>query len=420
MATERVDLPLPGPSNPSGNDPSSNTAARTPSSVRPPKPRILGPVYRLVPAALVLAVATAFSAKRILPNSTLEVQQIPSDKLTQPAPLEGVLAANNRLFSSSAQKIFEGVNGSETISFGPDGAQYGSDDRGIIWKADAGSSKPQPIAYMGGRPLGHMPDGKGNLIMADGCKGLVSLNLETGLKTLLTNSVDDAASFSNTSEIKYANDLDIASDGTIYFSDSSVVAPPRSADGKCDTYAAFMQTYYHGASTGRLLSYNPATGKTKALATGIFYANGVALSQDESYVLLAETGALRILRIWLSGPKAGQQEIFATNIPGMPDGISRGPGGTFWVAIVARPPAAFLKIRSWPTLRWLCAWLPPSWLPKPVPYGLVLQVNEQGQVLQSLHDPTGKHAFSISAVHEHDGKLYLGSLAAPYMLALSL
>lgn len=49
-----------------------------------------------------------------------------------------------------------------------------------------------------------------------------------------------------------------------------------------------------------------------------------------------------------------------------------------------------------------------------------LQVDEQGQVLQSLHDPTGKHAFSISAVHEHDGKLYLGSLAAPYMLALSL
>ena len=73
----------------------------------------------------------------------------------------------------------------------------------------------------------------------------MSLNLETGQKTLLTNSVDDAASFGNTSEIKYANDLDIASDGTIYFSDSSVVSPSRSANGKCDTYAAFMQTYYH-------------------------------------------------------------------------------------------------------------------------------------------------------------------------------
>ena len=79
-------------------------------------------------------------------------------------------------------------------------------------------------------------------------QGLVALNLETGLKTLLTNHVDDVASFGNTSEIVYANDLDIASDGTIYFSDSSVVAPLRSDDGKCDTYAAFMKTYYHVSS----------------------------------------------------------------------------------------------------------------------------------------------------------------------------
>lgn len=111
-STERSDLSSPGPTNPGGTYPSSNAAARTPSSVRPPKPRFAGPVYRLLPAVLVLVVATAFSAKRMLPNSTLEVQQIPAGKLTEPAPLEGVLAANNRLFSSTVQKIFEGVNGS--------------------------------------------------------------------------------------------------------------------------------------------------------------------------------------------------------------------------------------------------------------------------------------------------------------------
>ena len=111
-STERSDLLTPGPSNPGGTSPSPNAAARTPSNVRPPKPRFAGPVYRLIPAVLVLAVATAFSAKRILPNSTLEVQQIPAGKLTEPAPLEGVLAPNNRLFSSTVLKIFEGVNGS--------------------------------------------------------------------------------------------------------------------------------------------------------------------------------------------------------------------------------------------------------------------------------------------------------------------
>lgn len=95
-----------------GSDHSADPTGRPLSSVRPPKPRLLRPVYRLIPAALVLAVATAFSAKRILPNSTLEVQQIPADKLTEPGALEGPLAVNNRLFSSTAQKIFEGVQGS--------------------------------------------------------------------------------------------------------------------------------------------------------------------------------------------------------------------------------------------------------------------------------------------------------------------
>ena len=49
-----------------------------------------------------------------------------------------------------------------------------------------------------------------------------------------------------------------------------------------------------------------------------------------------------------------------------------------------------------------------------------MQVSKEGEIMQSLHDPTGKHAYSISSAHEHDGKLYLGSLVAPYMLAVTL
>ena len=74
--------------------------------------------------------------------------------------------------------------------------------------------------------------------------------------------------------------------------------------------------------------------------------------------------------------QAGQQEVFASSMPGVPDGISRAPDGDFWVAIVARPPPVLLTLKKWPTVRWLCAWLPPTWLPKPKPYGLVIQVNQ--------------------------------------------
>lgn len=41
--------------------------------------------------------------------------------------------------------------------------------------------------------------------------------------------------------------------------------------------------------TGRLLKYEPRSGRTSVLASGIWFANGIALSQDESYIALAET-----------------------------------------------------------------------------------------------------------------------------------
>ena len=70
-----------------------------------------------------------------------------------------------------------------------------------------------------------------------------------------------------------------------------------------------------GGSTGRLLAYDPATGETREMATGIFYANGVTLSQDEDFVLLVESGALRILRIWLKGPKVSRIALGKTSSP---------------------------------------------------------------------------------------------------------
>ncbi len=84
----------------------------TPSNVRPRKPLMFGPVFRLIPATILLVVATAWGAPRVLPYTGLEVQKVPSEKCDKPAELEGPLAANNRLFSSSVVKVFAGVQGS--------------------------------------------------------------------------------------------------------------------------------------------------------------------------------------------------------------------------------------------------------------------------------------------------------------------
>lgn len=55
----------------------------------------------------------------------------------------------------------------------------------------------------------------------------------------------------------------------------------------------------------RLIHYNAKTKENTVLIDGINFANGVALSEDEEFVIVAETAGSRILRYYLKGPKKG-------------------------------------------------------------------------------------------------------------------
>jgi sugar lactone lactonase YvrE len=58
-----------------------------------------------------------------------------------------------------------------------------------------------------------------------------------------------------------------------------------------------------GSLSGRLLRYDPDSRQTTVLAGGFLYANGVALSADESFAAVVETTSMRVHRHWLKGPK---------------------------------------------------------------------------------------------------------------------
>jgi hypothetical protein len=64
------------------------------------------------------------------------------------------------------------------------------------------------------------------------------------------------------------------------------------------------------------------------MLTGLHFANGVALAADESFVAVAETGAYRLTRLWLSSPDPGRSDMLVDNLPGFPDnpGSQRSPG----------------------------------------------------------------------------------------------
>jgi hypothetical protein len=68
------------------------------------------------------------------------------------------------------------------------------------------------------------------------------------------------------------------------------------------------------------------------------------------------------------------------------------------------------KLHPSPFLKAQMSKLPKIFWPKPEPYGLVLALNEQGKITQSLHDPSGEHLKEITSAREHAGYLYLGSL----------
>ena len=144
------------------------------------------------------------------------------------------------------------------------------------------TGKPEAEAICG-RPEGMRFNKFGsNLIVADAYQGLLEVNPKAKtVSTLVPSSPGiDGRPF------RFVNDLDIARDRTIYFTDSSSKWQRR-------------QLHYsilEGDNTGRLMAYHPKTGEMEVLMDGLHFANGVQISPDGDHVLVAETGALRIMK----------------------------------------------------------------------------------------------------------------------------
>ena len=308
----------------------------------------------------------------------------------KPQKLIGILAVN-KLLQNAELLVLGEINGPEEVVVDSQGRVYGGTQDGKIMVLTA-DGKLDVFAETDGRPLGMQFDKNQNLIVCDADKGLLSINPQ-GKISVLATSVNGVL-------LKFTDALDISNDGIIYFTDAS------SKYGKNEYLYDLLESRPHG----RLLSYDLATGQIKLLLNDLYFANGVALSQQEDFVLVNETYRYRILRYWLKGPKAGTHDIFIDNLPGFPDNISSNRKGTFWLALFTVRNDFLDNLHSSPFLKAQMSKLPKVLWPKPEPYGLVLALNESGEITQSLHDPSGKHLKEITSAREYDGYLYLGSL----------
>jgi len=252
------------------------------------------------------------------------------------------------------------------------------------------------LGNTGGRPLGLDSDTLGNLIIADAITGLLSMD-STGHITVLSTE-------SNGVPFKFVDDVEVAADNKMYFSDAS---------SERGWGTSTLEGFIHGTN-GRLCVYDPATKETKTLMDGLAFGNGIAVSPDQSYVLVNETFKYKINRYWLTGPKAGSHDVFKENLPGFIDGISQGENGIYWLAVIGQRDAALDGILSGTLVRKILLRLP-FLMPKDAGHhNMILGLNAQGDVIYNFQDPTGKFA-EITSIEQEGNTLYLGTLKDTYI-----
>jgi sugar lactone lactonase YvrE len=292
---------------------------------------------------------------------------LPTQDLSAAAPLAGNLITS-RFEAAHAPNNF----GPEDVAVSPrDGMVYTGLGDGRILRIDPQTGASSVFTSTGGRPLGVTFTATGDrLYVADAHLGLLAVDPQ-GKVTVLVNEVDGQP-------LSFADNLDVAPDGTVWFS-----APTRT-----HTLEQVALDVWESRPTGRLLHYDPRTGKVETVLDHLFYANGVAVSEDGSFVLVAEFLAFRIQRYWISGPRGGSHEILIDNLPGYPDNITRAPDGSFLVGLsLARIPGLDAA-RPDPRKVNMIYRLPPSLTPKPQFPGYLLQLAPDGKVQRFVAEET--------------------------------
>ncbi|XP_022302860.2 adipocyte plasma membrane-associated protein-like [Crassostrea virginica] len=349
----------------------------------------------------------------------------------KPLPrLEGTLAINTHL--QNASRAFQGrVTGPESFAVDGDGVLYTglADGRivgfkgGELWEVtrtgelhpDCGSFDLEPVC---GRPKGmkvNTADPSQPLIVLDSYRGLLQVDTKSGAIQVLLHSSTGV----NGEPLKFLNALDISKDGIVYFTDSS-----RKWDRRNYRYEV-IEVNPHG----RLIMYNTVTKETRLLLDGLYLANGVALSPDESMLFISEMSACQIRRYFLKGERTGQSDVIVQNLPGYPDNIKLNSRGNFYVGLgsVRYQGVSLLGpfldlIGPYPAIKRFLTKITPLrvfdiFMPK---HSIILEISSNGDIVTSLHDHGARVISASGEGFEFNNTLYIGSFWTPYIGMLNL
>lgn len=285
--------------------------------------------------------------------------------------------------------------GAEDVVVAPDGSVYTGTEDGLIWRLSRDGRRIDKIADTGGRPLGLELFDNGDLLVCDADAGLLVVHVDDGSVVTLLTDLDGV-------RMRFCNNAAIASDGTIWFSDSSLHYGIHE----------WKDDFVQHTRTGRLVRRDP-DGTATVVIDDLAFANGVALSSDEQFVAVAETGGRTVVRWWIGGPRRGERDFLARDLPGYPDNIARGSDGLIWVTIASPRDPVVERLQTAPlAIRKLVTKIPEALQPKPKRTIRVQAFDDTGTLVHDIDLPdTDFHM--VTGVREHDGRVWMGSLHEP-------
>jgi sugar lactone lactonase YvrE len=292
--------------------------------------------------------------------------------------------------------------GAEDVVLDDHGVAWTGTEDGSVWRV-ARDGAVRKVGDTGGRPLGIELYGADRLLIADADHGLLTMSTTSGVVERMVTEVDGR-------RMVFCNNAAVASNGDIWFSDSSTVYP----------IARWKADFVENTRTGRLLCRR-ADGTVEVHLGGLAFANGVALAPNESFVCVAETVRRTVVRLWLSGERAGSRDLLVDDLPGYPDNISLGSDGLIWVTIASPvdPVVERLRDRAPLAVRRVMTRLPEILQPSPKKTVRVQAFDHTGLVVHDLDADAGSYHM-VTGVREHQGEVWLGSLHESALAVLSL
>ena len=312
-------------------------------------------------------------------------------------------AVNNRLKDVEIIGLGK-VEAPEDVIFDDDDHMYTGTRHGDIMRFRAPDYRELELfAHIGGQPLGLAFDKQRNLLVCVGGMGLYRVAPDGEVAKLTDETNRTRMSINDDSRLRLADDLDLAPDGRVFFSEATIRYEMHS----------WPVDSLESRGNGRIVVYDPRNGSTRTVIRDLRFPNGICTTWDGQSILFAETWGCCIKRYWFDGPKSGRVETVIASLPGHPDNINRASDGNYWLAIVGmRSPAVDLALQM-PAFRRRMARrvAPDEWLYPNINTGCVVKFNEQGEILTTLWDLHGTNHPMITSMREHKGSLFLGGIS---------